>query len=170
MKQVTLSVFAIALIILASCSKEKVNNRQTPPLPPQPTQEVQLVSEWLTMDFSYGGGPVATESLEAVHSFSPTIYDEQEHTKLAFMRTSDTRRALPAYMVSDGKLLRLSFQLSLDRFTVIASNDDQSDYVGGVSLSDCQFRYIVVPNSVFRTILIDWNNYTEVANALGITD
>jgi hypothetical protein len=121
------------------------------------------------MDFSQGG-PENPAQFEAVHYFAPTIYDEQGHTKLAFVRTSNGHSALPANIVTDGEPFRLSFFLTLSSFEVIANHVYDPDYAGSISLSDCQFRYIVVSNSVFTSTQINWADYSEVANALGITD
>jgi hypothetical protein len=121
------------------------------------------------MDFYYGGRD-NPDGLEAIHYFSPTTYNEQEHTRLAFVRTNDSRRALPAYMVVDGKPLRISFNLTFGTFIVMMDGDQYTSTIGSTPLSDCQFRYIVVANSVIANSNIDWTDYSQVATQLGIVD
>jgi hypothetical protein len=169
MKQLTLSSFAFAVICLASCSKDPVINKQSSS-PGSSMQPIQIVSNWMTMDFSWGGRE-NPDGFEAVHYFNPTLYDNQQETKLAFIRTNDSRRALPASILADGKELRLSFLLTFASFKVMVNSTEYTSSIGSTPLSDCQFRYLVVPNSVINANPdVDWTDYSQVATALNLVD
>jgi hypothetical protein len=168
MKKTTLSILAITAISLFSCSKDDAGIITQSKTPGKEITSVQIVSEWLTMDF-VPGEKYNAQGLEATHYFNPsTLYNEQETTKMAFVRTGESYTALPANVEIDDATMRLSFLLTYGSFTVMANNADEQGVPDASKLANVQFRYIVVSNSLINSTDIDWTDYSAVARALNI--
>jgi len=170
MKKTTLSILAFTAIVLLSCSKDSGVITESKAPEEKISTQLPIVSEWLTMNF-VPGFKYNVEGLEATNYFNPsTIYDEQETTRLAFIRTADSHTALPATVQIDGDNLSISYLLTFDSFTVMVNNADGVGLPDATKLTNCQFRYLVVPNSMISATNIDWTDYSAVAQALGIGD
>jgi len=170
MKKMTLSILAVTAIVFLSCSKDSGVITESKAPEKKISAPVTKISGWLSMNF-VPGFKYNAQGLEGTYYFNPSsIYDEQETTRLAFIRTADARTALPANVLIDGDNLSISYLLTYDSFTIMVNNANEVGVPDANKLTSCQFRYIVVPNSVINAHDIDWTNYSAVAQALEIGD
>jgi hypothetical protein len=170
MKKLTFSILAVAAFAFFSCKKEPVVVTNNPKPNDVEINKVKIVSNWMNMTFTQGtkyneGG------LEATHHFNPsTIYNDGETTRIAFVRTSDAYRALPATLDIADARLDVSFLLTLASFSVMVSDAGGTGIPAISSMDNCQFRYIVVSNSILNGLDVDLADYSSVAAALNIED
>jgi hypothetical protein len=173
MKKIIIPVLFVSLAAFVfSCQKESNQLRTAPSgnQPPNVAAGVEIVSDWLSMEFTRSE---ESSDLEATTYFHPTsAYDRATHTQLAFARKmqgdSYGYQSLPGMLVTESGSFSTSFVLTYSSFTVVIGNQQEIRVIPGQDFSEYQFRYLVVPNSVIESNLIDWNDYEVVAAALNM--
>lgn len=174
------------LFILVSCEKESIEqpiNQFTQPdaITVPGGRTVMFASNWfyLTYDFAYDKGYYILGQYPVDTVFQ---YDMNEHVHLAFTRSinEDTyirgtynyaslpTKAFVSLGTVDGLFL---FDFSLD-FTVFSLSirpfDPSAELPDPKIFENTEYRYIIVPKSIYESLTINWYDYTEVAAALGL--
>jgi hypothetical protein len=170
-KLITLITPIICSMIILSCKKD--NMSLSAPAPAGYT--LPVVSNWKSMLFQQTSDGVSNFLLASDQFNSPIYFDPADDVQLAFVkissqsgRTVSSYKALPMTVNTASGNVKFSFSLSYTNFLVKVQNEDQITLPDGNDYSNYQFRYIVVSNSMYHSMNINWNNYAEVATALGI--
>jgi hypothetical protein len=170
------SILLAAIILSAtlfSCKKEKlqtrivVNNSTLGPV------QERIVSDWLSLPLNSAVYSNAS-SLRGGYSLSSAVsYDYNDHVQLVFARSRGREEfvyeKLPINIGTSQGNVRIDFSLTYSNFAVNIWNTDspaQSPVIQ--QFSNMQYRFIVIPKSIYQSLNINWNEYTEVATALNL--
>lgn len=173
------SIFATAVVVLAttlfSCTKEKIKETSVAATTPAPVTaaQVKIVSDWLSLSLTNATYSSAS-SLQGQNTLSSTVsYDYNTHVQLAYARSRGRESyvfdKLPMTIGTSQGNVQLGFTLDYSHFTInIWNTDSPSLRPAAQQYSNMQYRYIVIPKTIYQALTIDWNDYNAVAAALNL--
>ena len=178
MKTIKTICAVFLLIVIPGCltvlnnGSNSVNKTSSPVV-----TERTIISSWFNLSLF----PISDRTefyLEGSEYFNKTAdYDKDYHVELAYVMLpgegAPIYKRLPMNLtvLADCKAEEFSFRFAIDHigFSLIVRNLDPTVITIDPSLcQDFFYRYIVIPRSLFNSLAIDWDNYDEVEQALGI--
>lgn len=177
-KLATLPIILLIAILMPSCSKE-VSNYARPVIPTSsPLPHVRLITDWISIPVT----ELATRSEIQLHGsfqFVPTTaYANNIHVHLLYARVPSSRsgeiKRVPFRLLmelANGEKMFVGFRFYTSEvgFNLTINNSDPTGPCPEASLfDDFKYRYIVIPKTEYDSHNINWDNYTEVAQALHI--
>ena len=181
MKKITILLStSLLLASIISCTKGPVrqpDNSVVDPPPPPPPVEVKIASSWfsVTLDTMIDRSKVyliGRHEFETNEKYSKLNHIELAYVKIPGQRIAVYKRLPLKYMfplASANKGYSFDFSMSQTEFILTISNlfvpDDCPD---ASAFEDFMYRYVVIPKTLFESLSINWNNYSEVALALNI--
>ena len=137
-----------------------------------------IASDWLSLSFNEVYSSTTTRNLifqNADHLIRPAInFDPVNDTRLAYLkipgRSVNNYYQIPRLVRTPNQNLDITYLLEPGSFNVrIWNADDHSQMPNGDQFSYYRFRYIVIPNTMYQNLHIDWNDYYAVAAALNLS-
>ena len=136
-----------------------------------------IVSDWLSLSFF----PVTTTPttrnlvfLNGHYTINPPVsYDSSQYVQLAYAKIPGRDGIyyvqMPGICNPPGQNIEMGFVLSQFSFDVrLWNNDDHSQMPNAYPFQFFQFRYIVIPQTVYQRMNINWSKYYVVATALNL--
>jgi len=170
MKKITL--FLVVIVLMASCKKDSSlsQNASFSGSGGQPQKTATLptiISDWVSPSFS--------EAIENGHSFlkgtysinNPISRDYSDAVRLVYLRTQNGNDynylSLPLqYRTANGDL-QVEAELTDNKLQIVIHFDNFLAMPNLRAFRDYEFRYLVVPLSIYRSRTIDWSDYSLVA-------
>lgn len=182
MKKLTiLSAFVMLAATMLSCSKESATTQRTSVSFTQtPTSggEIKFASPWFLPLFKIVSDRSSTFLLARQDHGSSLNYDQAIHVALAYVKLGYnhiqiTKRLpiiLSALNLIPNEFIEINFSADITGCDVTLKNADRqiSNVITDNPFPDIQVRYIIITRNRFESLNIDWDDYSAVANALGI--
>jgi hypothetical protein len=182
MKKLTILTYAVIFAItITSCSKQAPQVSATRNLAgsaESPENQSWLISNWSSLNFYEIQNEVGNYSLEGRQEFnSYARYNRNNYMELAYLMINGSSNSvyykLPIVLPveQDGNQEYYSFDYRVDGFGLVFSIRNvaksllKPDKSGVINY---QFRYIIIPKSLYENLKINWIDFSEVAKALNI--
>jgi hypothetical protein len=168
------AMFAFVAAIMVSCQKESL---QQPNCPIITTTKI-IAGDWLSLSFTPITSTPTTRNLVFLLGnytiTSPVSYDPAQNVQLVYAKIPGSNGysylQLPGLFSTPGQNIAILFELNPVTFTVKIWDAVDGSKMPDVSpVQSFQFRYLVVPQTVYQSLHINWSNYPEVATALNLS-
>jgi hypothetical protein len=135
-------------------------------------QATTVASRWQTARWQSFESDEGGYLLRGKIHIDEDISDHENDFKLVFIRFRGREeyvyKSLPLMLSTSAGDFEMKYQILRESLTISITPDSNSNLPDISEVADLEYRYIIVPAEIFSGMMIDWNDYDIVSQALHI--